>query len=127
MLIIQVEKASFTYRPRSDFLVLKHGLPRMAVEVNSHPPGSEPLDYYRLMLQGASIVRFANKFLDPHKEKKNFFFVTIFVSGSGTATRRILYQSSPNDRTVRTLYVINICCRCVVGLLQRTRIQPQEQ
>ena len=73
MLIIQVEKTSFTYKPRSDFLVLKHHLPRMAVEVNSHPPGSEPSDLYRLMLQGACLVRFANKFLDPYKEKKIFF------------------------------------------------------
>ena len=110
MLIIRVpERGYFTYRPKSDFLVLKWGLPRMAVEVNSFPPGKAPLDFYRMMLQGAFIVRFANKFLDAYKEKKNFFFVTIFISGNGEAVRRILYQKM-DSQVVRTHapYIIKI-------------------
>lgn len=65
-------EAAFTYRLRSDFLFLKCDLPRLAVEVNSYPPGSDPLYHHRLMLRGACIVRFANKFLDAYKGKKNF-------------------------------------------------------
>ena len=58
MLIVEVDGTCHTYKPRSDFLVLKFDLPRVAVEVNSHPPDRPPVGHHRvpLILQGASIV-----------------------------------------------------------------------
>ena len=109
-LIIQVEDIDHTYRPKSDFLVLKYGLPRLAVEINSVSPGRPALDYHRLMLQGASIVRFANSFLDAYREKKNFIFVAIFISDIGVADRYFMFQKGSSEK-VRThaLYLIIIC------------------
>ncbi|KAH9176205.1 kinase-like domain-containing protein [Lactarius sanguifluus] len=99
--IIQVgeEKDYHTYKPRSDFLVLKFGLPRVAVEVNSNLPCTPPVDFYRLMLQGASIVRLANNTLDAYKNKKDFTFVAIYISATGGADRYLLYQEK-GSRTV---------------------------
>jgi hypothetical protein len=79
MLIIQVDGKYHTYRPRSDFLVLKFGLPRLAVAVNSYSPDRPAVDHHRVILQGASIVRFGNTFLDTYKKGKNFVFVAIFI------------------------------------------------
>ncbi|KAF8263658.1 hypothetical protein EI94DRAFT_567713 [Lactarius quietus] len=97
-LIITFEGNKFTYTPRSDFLVLRRTLPRMAVEVNSGRPqqdvlGYGVLDHRRLMLQGASIVRLANQYLDTYKEEKNFFFVAIYIGHNGEAMRHIMYQT----------------------------------
>lgn len=66
-------------------------LPRMAVVVSLSLPLARE-DHHRMMLQGAFIVRFANKFLDTYKTKKDFFFVTIFMGSTGEVIRRILYQ-----------------------------------
>ncbi|KAH9080330.1 kinase-like domain-containing protein [Lactarius deliciosus] len=48
------------------------------------------------MLQGASVVRFANT-LDTYKNEKNFVFVAIFISGAGQADRYVLYQKKDSD------------------------------
>jgi hypothetical protein len=63
----------------------------MAVVVNPSQPRARE-NHHRIMLQGAFIVRFANKFLDAYKTKKDFFFVTVFMGGTGEVVRRILYQ-----------------------------------
>ncbi|KAH8980627.1 hypothetical protein EDB86DRAFT_3087731 [Lactarius hatsudake] len=91
-LITQVGKHYFTYSPKNDFLVLKFGLPRVTVEVNSNPPYGPPVGLYRLMLQAASVVRFANTFIDVYKEKKTFLLVAIFVGHTGLSHRYIFYQ-----------------------------------
>ncbi|KAH9176203.1 hypothetical protein EDB89DRAFT_2066023 [Lactarius sanguifluus] len=92
-LIVQVgeEKENHIYTPRSDFLILKFGLPRLAVEVNSHT--SHKTDFFRLMLQGTIITRFANT-LDMFKNEKNFIFVAIYISATGDADRYLLYQEN---------------------------------
>jgi hypothetical protein len=41
------------------------------------------VDLIRMMLQGASVVRFANTKLDAYKKKKNFVFVAIYIDSSG--------------------------------------------
>ncbi|KAH9164869.1 hypothetical protein EDB89DRAFT_2014754 [Lactarius sanguifluus] len=99
-LVTQVGKDCFTYIPKNDFLVLKFGLPRVTVEVNSNPPSKPPVDFYRLMLQAASVVRFANTFIDVYKEKKTFILVAIFVGHTGLSHRYIFYQR----RDSRTVY-----------------------
>ncbi|KAI9459836.1 hypothetical protein BJY52DRAFT_1264037 [Lactarius psammicola] len=102
-LIVKVDETYYTYKPKSDFLILKFGLPRVAVEVYSFPPGRPAVDHHRLMLQGASIVRFANTFLDAYKKKKNFVFVAIFVSGAGLVDRNILYQTEDSQKVHRRI------------------------
>ncbi|KAH9052031.1 hypothetical protein EDB83DRAFT_2521899 [Lactarius deliciosus] len=92
-LIVRVgeEKENHIYTPRSDFLVSKFGLPRLAVEVNSHT--SHKTDFFRLMLQGTIITRFAN-ILDMFRNEKNFIFVAIYISAAGDADRYLLYQKN---------------------------------
>ena len=64
------------------------------------------------MLQGASIVRFANTFLDAYKEKRNFVFVAIFIGDLGLADRYFMFQKTGSEKVhSRALlsYVIKIC------------------
>ncbi|KAH9018442.1 hypothetical protein EDB84DRAFT_1566413 [Lactarius hengduanensis] len=69
-LIVRVETGYHTYRSKSDFLVLKFGLPR-----------------------GASVVRFANTYLDAYRAERDFIFVAIFVGDIGVADRYLMYQT----------------------------------
>ena len=59
------------------------------------------------MLQGASIVRFANAHLDAYKKEKTFVFVAIFITATGQAIRYFLFQKK-DSRVVctRVLYII---------------------
>ena len=62
------------------------------------------------MLQGASIVRFANSFLDAYKEKKNFVFVAVFIGDTGVADRYFMFQKENSEKVpTRDLYLIKIC------------------
>ncbi|KAF8267932.1 hypothetical protein EI94DRAFT_1786158 [Lactarius quietus] len=86
---------------RCNFLVLKSGLPRMAVMVNSNPYNTPAVDQFAsLMLQAASIVRFANTHLEAFKEK-DFIFTAIYITDSGYALRYILYQTKRSDTVYR--------------------------
>ncbi|KAH9064015.1 hypothetical protein EDB87DRAFT_91654 [Lactarius vividus] len=97
-LVVKVGKVYHTYKPKSDFLALKFGLPRMAVEADSNSPDRPAVDYYRLMLEGASVVRFANTALDTYKNEKNFVFVAIYINSNGQADRYVLYQRKGSDK-----------------------------
>ena len=100
---MKVGQSYYTCNFQSDFHVLKCGLPRMAVVVNPHPLEDEPAEGYpshRLLLQGASVVRFANAYLDEYEEK-NFVFTGISINDLGEASRYLLYQTGLFD-TVRT-------------------------
>lgn len=99
---MQVEQDHYMYEPQSDFLVLKFNLPRLGVAVAVNPPDSiSDMSHHRLILQGASIVRFANSSLKAYKEEKNFIFMAVFVCDAGQADRYLLYQSKGSD-AVRT-------------------------
>ncbi|KAH9041658.1 kinase-like domain-containing protein [Lactarius pseudohatsudake] len=102
-LLIKVGQVYHTYTPKSDFLALKSGLPRMAVKVDSNITDRPGVDRDRLMLQGASVVRFANTILDTYKTEKNFVFVAIYISGDGQADRYVLYQRKGSDKVFRNL------------------------
>lgn len=80
------------YRPRSDFLISNTTLPRLLVEVNSTSVKSLPMDLIRMLLTGAFIVRFANRFLNASCREKNFVLCAIFIKDDGFATRYSLYQ-----------------------------------
>jgi len=60
------------------------------------------MDHHRLMLQGASIVRFANTFLDAYKKEKDFIFVAIYISNTGMMDRYVLYQNKGSKKVCRT-------------------------
>ncbi|KAH9168843.1 kinase-like domain-containing protein [Lactarius sanguifluus] len=61
-----------------------------------------------MMIQGASVVRFANTTLDTYKNEKNFVFVAIYISGSGQADRYLLYQRKDSVfRNLRTFVFAN--------------------
>ena len=110
-LIIKVDDVLHSYRPKNDFLILKHNLPRLAVEVNSTQTPNEPqLNLIRLMLQGASIVRFANTNLDAYKENRDFVFVAIYIDNKGKAERYLLHQEGTTEDRVRTHveYTLNL-------------------
>ncbi|KAH9038376.1 hypothetical protein EDB85DRAFT_2287570 [Lactarius pseudohatsudake] len=100
-LVIKVEDLYHTYRPKSDFLALKFDLPRMAVEVNSTSSGRSAVDLHRMIIQGASVVRFANTTLDTYNTEKNFVFVAIYISGDGQAVRYVLYQKKGSNEVFR--------------------------
>jgi hypothetical protein len=70
------------------------------VEVNS-TLNEPPVDLIRLMLQGASIVRFANTMLDAYKKEKDFIFVTIYIHNDGQVDRYLLYQDKKILQSVR--------------------------
>ena len=121
-LLIEVNNRLHTYRPKNDFLLLKHGLPRLAVEVNS-TQNQPQVDRIRLMLQGASIVRFANTNLDAYKERKDFVFVAIYIDNKGEVERYLLYQDTGNRvRTYYVWYILNLMVNAV-GFSDETNIR----
>ena len=67
------------------------------VEVQSQPSAE---DQFRMFLQGASIVRFANKHHPSFKVEKNYYVVAVYIWWNGKADRFILYQENGDD-TVR--------------------------
>ncbi len=87
------------YLPRSDLLVFKSTLPRLLVQVNSTPRAERPEDLTRMLLCGAAVVCFANKFLDKFMEAKDFVLLAMYIWEYGKATRYSLYQK-PNSPTV---------------------------
>ncbi|KAH9017855.1 hypothetical protein EDB84DRAFT_1566678 [Lactarius hengduanensis] len=92
-LIVRVGTGYHTYRSKSDFLVLKFGLPRVGVAINAFPPDQPAVDHHCLVLQGASVVRFANTYLDAYRAERDFIFVAIFVGDIGVADRYLMYQT----------------------------------
>jgi hypothetical protein len=95
------------YKPHSDFLLAKSTLPRLLVEVNSTSTTSGwPEDRIQMLLSGASIVRFANKFLRSFQEDKKFVLVAIFILHNGEAFRYTLFQPK-NDQSVCCTFCTN--------------------
>ncbi|KAI0291834.1 hypothetical protein BC826DRAFT_464934 [Russula brevipes] len=86
------------FRPRSDFRVSNSVLPRLLVEVNSILTSQVPPDLIRMLITGAFIVRFANKFLGAFKEAKDFVLCAIFVWDDGDASRYTLFQHSQHNQ-----------------------------
>lgn len=95
-LIVQVADAYYTYRPKSDFLLLMNSLPCLIVEANSTSSGP-PRDHYRILLQGASIVRFANSFINAYSTDNSFILVAVFVEASGRVDRYLMFQFDDGD------------------------------
>ncbi|KAJ2913430.1 hypothetical protein MD484_g6986, partial [Candolleomyces efflorescens] len=96
--LIEVKKQLYTYRPESDFL-LQHGSSvRLIVEVQSVKSQE---DRYRMLLQAACFVKFANNHFRMYKEKKNFFLVAVYILASGVADRYIVFQDQNDPGKVK--------------------------
>ena len=93
------------YRPRSDLLVSKSTLPRLLIEVNSKPQTERPEDLIRMLLAGASVVRFANGFLDRFRAEKNFVLFAIYIWKAGKVSRYSLFQEPNNPKVCWTLHI----------------------
>ena len=96
------------FEPRSDLLVLKSGLPRLLMEVNSTPRKKWPGDLIQMLLLGSAVVRFANNFLEEFMANRNFVIFTMYIWEHGEATRYLLYQDSDNSKVCWTLYITKL-------------------
>ncbi|KAI9512458.1 hypothetical protein F5148DRAFT_1373161 [Russula earlei] len=95
------------YTPRSAFLLSKSRLPRLLVEVDSTPrvyddPDRKPVDLVRILLAGAAVVRFANKFLESFKGR-DFVLVAVYITSKGEASRYTIFQD-PDDPNSPIVY-----------------------
>ncbi|KAI0684463.1 kinase-like domain-containing protein [Cytidiella melzeri] len=99
----RLEERYRTYRPKSDFSIWSSGLPRLLV-VNSTQPGNElmPFDQVRLLLAGASVVRFANRGVAEYSQETNFVLVCVYVEDNGTTVRYLLFQNSRDSAVYYT-------------------------
>jgi hypothetical protein len=93
---VQPEDQIRKYKPHSDFLISKSNLPRLLVEVNSTPTKEWPPDLIRMLLMGAAVVRFANKFLDAYKNMQNFALCAMFIHDDGEVSHFTLFQDQNN-------------------------------
>lgn len=116
------------YSPKSDFCLSYLNLPRVLVEVNSTAVpafGRTPPDLVRMLLCGASVVRFANGFMDPFRQHKNFVLAAIYIPQSGVVSWRTLYQNR-NQTEVSSIPFNKQCLtQHIVGLLQGRNVRPQ--
>jgi hypothetical protein len=92
------------FQPRSDLLVSKSTLPRLLVEVDSGKTNRSE-DLVRMLLTGAAIVRFANRFLDAFMVDKNFVLFAIYIWNSGRVSHYSLFQEPINSKVCWALYI----------------------
>ncbi|KAI0247478.1 kinase-like domain-containing protein [Lactifluus subvellereus] len=86
-----------SYGPKNDFTALGSSLPRLLIEVNSFRPDESPQNHYRMLLQAASVIRFANQFLEAYKRNKSCILVAAYVGSDGNTERYILFQDKEGD------------------------------
>jgi hypothetical protein len=122
--IVEVGSYYHDYDSKWDFLISSYDLPRLVVEFQSMSSDERAWarDNTRLLIQGASVVRFANSFLRAHKKEKDFIFVAISIGlDNNEAVRHLLFQEKGSQRVCGMLYmssksysVLNFS-RCIVG------------
>jgi len=117
-LVLQVGDERCTYTSQSDFLVTKNLLPRLLIEVNSTPPKSPPSDLYRMLAQGASVVRFANTFVNAYSGDNKFTLVAVFIRPSGIAERYLLFQSQSHSQSPSSTSTTSTNKVCINALYQ---------
>lgn len=87
------------YKPKNNYVLMKPGFPRYLVEVQSCNRGDDwPKDLVRMLLQGSSIVRFANTLLDAFKYKKNFVLVCTYFWYDWDVSRYLLFQKQDETK-----------------------------
>jgi len=65
-----------------DLLLLANLLPHLPDEANLTSSGS-PVDHHCMLIQGASVVQFANSFVDAYSMNKTFISVAVFICAKG--------------------------------------------
>ena len=75
-------------------------LPRLIVSVE---PTEAPTDPAKMLLAGASIVRFANRFVDRYSKEKTFILAVIIIGSDGSASWYLLYEDVREKAAVRSL------------------------
>jgi hypothetical protein len=98
---VELDESLRQFKPQPDLQISISKLPRLLVEVNSTLESTSPMDLVRMLVTGAFVVRFANKFVGAFCEKKNFVLCAIFMWDNGSATRYILFQKDDNEK---------VCC-----------------
>jgi hypothetical protein len=91
------------WRPKSDFLLHKDGLPRLLVQIQSQEGTTNAVglpDENSMLLQGSHLVRFANRFVDQFKSDKSFVVVAYYIYEHGNLSRYIIFEK---DQTVSPL------------------------
>lgn len=95
------------FTPHSGLLVSKSTLPRLLVEVGSESKKNWPEDLVRMVLTGATIVRFANGSLDRFMATEPENFVLCAILGQWSS-RYSLYQELNNREVCRTSYITKL-------------------
>jgi len=96
--VAQVEATYFTYRPRSDFLLLLEGYPFLFIEICSDR--ADELDRFRMLLQAGILVRVMNSFKSDREGKlESFIAVAIYVNSKFTAERYLVGQPQPGTQS----------------------------
>lgn len=58
-------------------------------------------DQYRMLLQAACVVKFANAFVKKYEQQRDFFLVAVYVTRFAEAHRMIFFQDRHEGRIVR--------------------------
>jgi hypothetical protein len=61
-----------------------------------------------MLVLGAAIVRFANKFLDDFTTNKNFVLFAVYIWDNAEVARYALFQGSDSAEVCRTLYITKL-------------------
>ncbi|KAI9447015.1 kinase-like domain-containing protein [Russula earlei] len=82
-------------------------IPRLLVEIDStsrvyDDPNRKPLDLIRMLLVGAAVGRFANKFLESFKGL-DFMLVAVYITSKREAYRHTIFQN-PDDPNAPIVY-----------------------
>jgi hypothetical protein len=99
-IVIKKREEHRSYRPKSDFSAFGSSLPRLLIEVNSTLKNQVQHDRIRMLLQAASIVRFANQRLERYRTDKSFVLVAAYIGHDGEVQRYILFQDKQNGHDV---------------------------
>jgi hypothetical protein len=67
-----------------------------------------------MLLQAASVIRFANESLQVYKTRKNFILVAAYIDDNGRAERYILFQDERNDLAKVEYSVCQRSCSCML-------------
>ena len=86
------------FQPFNDLVFLKSSFPRLLLKLDLIREREWPEGLIRMLLTGAAIVRFANRFLDTFIAK-DFVLFAIYIRFSGKVTRYSMYQE-PNSLVV---------------------------
>lgn len=82
---VEADGARYSYRPRSDYMLISNNCPLLLIEIHSNGNDS---DRSRMLLQGGMLVRVMNSI----KKQKSFVAMAIYVTDNCMAERYLMYQ-----------------------------------